>query len=323
MRLASRGPVAADLDQAVLRLSPASAAAARRELEARLHGEGVEALRTLDLGLQGDTLGVFTLAWRRARTLNRNDEQMMSSLAAHASIAIQNARLFERLTLRRNELRRLARQQMHAEEEQRRGIARELHDELGQSLTALLIDARRRAAHGTASAPEWVQMAEELERVVASMREISYRLRPPMLDVLGLSESLRWLASSVSRHTSRPVSVQTSVSRRLAEPAELCLYRVAQEALTNAIRHSGASRISVRLREAEGQVWLSVTDDGCGFDAARNDRGKGLGLLVMRERVAELGGTFSVQSAPREGVRIEARLPSDDSAYRTNQSSAG
>ena len=166
---------------------------------------------------------------------------------------------------------------------------------------------------------------EELKRTIGVVRRISYGLRPPELDGLGLAKSLEALASSVDRGNGTRVVVEATVDRgRLPAPNELCLYRVAQESLTNAMQHGEATRVQIVLREVVGSVVLSVRDNGKGFDelvVRRRDPSEGgLGLLGMRERVAEFGGTLTVRSAPGAGTRIVARLPM--SPEQTDRSAA-
>jgi signal transduction histidine kinase len=226
----------------------------------------------------------------------------------------ERKRIEGQLAERTGQLKRLARHQIHIEEELRRHIARELHDELGQSLTALLIDVQRQAAHGP-HRKQWNSVVDELQRMIRLVREISYGLRPPELEAIGLARSLESLASSVDRVNGTAVRVEAVLSGRLSEASELCLYRVAQEALSNAVQHGKPSRVDISLRAVGDSVVLRISDNGAGFDeilvrqSQLDGRNRGLGLLGMRERVAELGGTLTIDTAPGGGTRIEARLP--------------
>jgi signal transduction histidine kinase len=200
---------------------------------------------------------------------------------------------------------------LEAQEEERRSISRELHDEVGQSLGALLVDVGRLAA---SISPEDTGARERLSRVKAlaegsvnSVRNMALLLRPSMLDDLGLVAALEWLAREVSRRGEMEVEVEAQgVSPQLPEEYKTCIYRVVQEALNNAQRHSGGGNARVRVEQSGREIAITVRDDGHGFDPGRT---RGLGLLGMEERVARLKGVLRVESAPGAGTTIEAHLP--------------
>jgi signal transduction histidine kinase len=145
------------------------------------------------------------------------------------------------------------------------------------------------------------------ERSVNSVRNMALLLRPSMLDDLGLVPALEWQAREVSRRSEMEVEVESSgVPENLAEEKKICIYRVAQEALNNAARHSGGHNARVTIRQKDAAIFLSIHDDGGGFDPHHS---RGLGLLGMEERVRRLGGSFRVDSKPGAGTTIEATLP--------------
>lgn len=200
---------------------------------------------------------------------------------------------------------------LDAQEQERRSISRELHDEVGQSLGALLVDVGRLGAilpPGDSHLQDALSHIKALaERSVASVRDISLLLRPSMLDDLGLVAALEWQAREVSRRSDVEVDVTSdSIPDDLTEDYKICIYRLTQEALNNVARHSGARHAWVSLQRNSGKLSLSIKDNGHGFDPSR---AKGLGLLGMEERVRRLKGTFQIQSKPGEGTTLMADLP--------------
>jgi two-component system sensor histidine kinase UhpB len=238
--------------------------------------------------------------------------------------AAELARAFNTMLDRLESLRReQAALILQAREEELRRVARELHDESGQNLTALLVyceilqqtvqtlpagaisaEARQQLADG------YRQLTALAQRTLEDVRQLSQRLRPPVLDDLGLAAALRWLAEDCRQRLQLPVELTLSDDPLLAQlpPAyETGLFRIAQEGLTNVARHAQARRVWVTLAvDAEG-IRLCIGDDGCGYDPGR--QANGLGLLSMRERATLLGGRLSVQSGPGRGTLVEALLP--------------
>jgi signal transduction histidine kinase len=198
-----------------------------------------------------------------------------------------------------------------AQEQERRAISRELHDEVGQSLGALLVDVGRLSAllpPENNAVQDLVRSMKALaERSVNSVRNIALLLRPTMLDDLGLVAALEWQAREVSRRSEIEVEIESSgVSDTLSEDYKTCIYRLVQEALNNAARHSGGRHAWVDVRQNAKAITVSIRDDGHGFDPSRS---RGLGLLGMEERVRRLGGTLKVESKPGEGTLIIGELP--------------
>jgi signal transduction histidine kinase len=214
----------------------------------------------------------------------------------------------EELERRTLELEALSRKLIAVQESERRAIARELHDDFGQVLTALKINLLRRTARDDAESIELVDGA------IARMRDLAQNLRPPLLDELGLEESLRWYVEHEARRAGLAFHLELVPLSERPQPAiEITCFRVAQEALTNVIRHAHAHLVEVELSIDNDELQLALIDDGRGFDvpAARKRavEGGSLGLLSMEERVALAGGKFEIDSAPGRGTRIRARLP--------------
>ncbi|MFL6626959.1 MAG: two-component regulator propeller domain-containing protein [Vitreoscilla sp.] len=197
-------------------------------------------------------------------------------------------------------------------EEERKRVARELHDEMGQQLAALRMElsvAQRSSAHADTSAREkaLAALTHRVDGLVASMRAVVGQLRPPALDG-GLEVALAWLASEFERHAQVPCDIHVDEDlRRIAPDAATLIFRIAQESLSNIRRHAGATRVHLELLAHEGQCELSVEDDGGGFDvgAARS----GYGILGMEERARALGGTLVLDSAPGHGTSVRLRFP--------------
>jgi two-component system sensor histidine kinase UhpB len=227
-----------------------------------------------------------------------------------------NATLDE-LARDRSELRSLASQVIRAQEEERKRISRELHDDTAQILFAQVL---RLTALKSSSDPGVQETASKLEAMTVEalegVRRLALELRPPALDDLGLLAALGDLAQRFSDQTGIPVDYRpTGLRGRMPAETELVLYRIAQEALMNVAKHAQASRVWLDLDRFEGEVKLSVRDDGTGFDlasaSARDDRGVGLGLFGMEERAHLVGGSLRIDTAPGMKTHIFAQIPLD------------
>jgi len=210
-----------------------------------------------------------------------------------------------------HELQDLSARLLSAQEEERRSISRELHDEVGQSLSALLMEAGNAAARVSPDSTEVRRHVESIKRLaeasVQVIRNMSLLLRPSMLDDLGLVPALEWQAREVFKRTGLRVQVTADENAsELPDEHKTCIYRVVQEALHNCARHAQAHNVRVEVREQSSQILLTVDDDGRGFDSRRV---RGLGLVGMEERVHHLGGTLRVKSRPGAGTTIAVVLP--------------
>ncbi len=233
--------------------------------------------------------------------------------------AIRRARRKGERELREARLRlqSLSNRMLLIQEAERRHIARELHDEIGQSLTAmkLNLDALQRRLAGHAALPLAVEATAIAEGLLDQVRKLSLDLRPPQLDDLGLAAALSWLVKRHGRAEGPSIVLDTpELPSRLDAQIETACFRVAQEALTNALRHAGARIIRIALRQGDGQFELQVRDDGCGFDMAAVQnlalQGGSLGLIGMNERVLLAGGTLHIDAHPGAGTTVGAVFPS-------------
>jgi signal transduction histidine kinase len=209
-----------------------------------------------------------------------------------------------------NELKELSQRLVDTEERERRAVSRELHDEVGQSLSALLLNVE-----SLAEIPrEEEAFRERLENVKAlaencvnDVRNMALLLRPSMLDDLGLIPALEWQAREFSKRTGMVVeTVEENVSDSLPETHKTCVYRIVQEALNNCSKHAQAKNVRVVVRQEPHRLRVMVADDGKGFDSRRV---RGLGLVGMNERVSQLGGELKLDSDPTTGTRLRIDLP--------------
>ena len=208
------------------------------------------------------------------------------------------------------ELRSLSTQLMHAQEDERRTISRELHDEVGQILTGVRIGLGgldRLRSDPTEFERQATEVKSLAEQALRTVRDLAVGLRPSVLD-LGLVPALQWLARRVSGYSGLPVAVHVEATvGEVPEDYCICIYRVVQECLTNAVKHSGAKAIQVDIGQADGKLEVAVRDDGIGIAPGRPAKG-GLGLIGMEERVRELSGTLKVESPASGGTAIVIRL---------------
>ena len=210
-------------------------------------------------------------------------------------------------------LRQLSQQLVSSQEQERKALSRELHDEIGQLLTALRMELgnveRSHAAAGGEADTHLDQAKKLAETTLKTTRDIAMGLRPAMLDLLGLGPALEWQTREYSRRYKTPIQLDVAGDLRdLPDPHRTYLYRIVQEGLTNCARHAHAKNIRVSLKDANGQLAVTVEDDGVGFDQ-HGGVSYGLGLLGITERVRELCGNIAIQSEPGKGTRLEVMLP--------------
>jgi signal transduction histidine kinase len=218
---------------------------------------------------------------------------------------------YQELVASRQELEALSARLVDAQEEERRSISRELHDEVGQTLGALLVDLGQLSklvpAEDKFLQGHITRIKSIAEAAVKSIRNLALLLRPPMLDDLGLVPALEWQGREISRRGDMEVDVHSeAVSEQLADDVKVCVYRLVQEALMNAARHSGAKHAQVSVVQSRESIHVQIVDDGSGFPA---ERVRGMGILGMEERVKRLEGSLAIKSSPGKGTTVLAEIP--------------
>jgi signal transduction histidine kinase len=273
------------LNNANLAAERASAAARRARFAGDLHRQ---LARTLGTGALLALAAVLRLRWVE----KRSDEQRRHAEGAE------------------NEMRRLSQQLVAAQEEERKRLSRDLHDQVGQMLTALRMELGR-AGRAPGSSPEQVRLIGEckqlVDTVLRSVRDLLMGLRPSMLDDFGLQPALEWHVRQFRNRFHIPVELTvTGDVAHLPEQHRTSVYRIVQEALTNCARHAGGKRVDVSVRLDGTMLELTVTDDGKGFP---EERPRGMGLLGIEERVRELGGEVTIRRRTEGGTQLAVSIP--------------
>lgn len=249
------------------------------------------------------------------------DVEFLQALAPIASIALENAQAYQKISDAESavqqsyaQLRALAARLQTIREEERTDIARELHDELGQALTALKMDVAALISHLPARSKTLRERAqnisEQIDATIKTVRRMASQLRPGMLDDLGLAPSMEWYAQEFQTRTG--IAVETNVVEEelaLNHAQATALYRIFQETLTNVARHAHATRVHAKLAIEREQLVMEIADNGRGFDAQEVRGKRSLGLLGMRERAEMVQGTLEIRGAPGKGTTIVARVP--------------
>lgn len=306
-------------------------AAGRARRGASFYGQEILPLRTtvLEITTRVEDVDAQQLAATDAQIENRFESARRQlgivlniALAAALLLAVgcivyimrierQNRRRYQEIVNARGMLQRLSARLVDAQETERRTISRELHDQVGQTLNALLVDtanlAKRVPPDDDVSRRYLDNIRSFADSSVNSLRDIALLLRPSMLDDLGLIPALEWQAREVSRRSGIKVKVAAeNMPGSLDDATRTCVYRVVQEALHNASRHSGARNATVAVRQLDQSLIVTVEDDGSGFDPGRM---RGMGLLGMEERVKQLGGQLDIRSQPGKGTVLRVTLP--------------
>lgn len=263
------------------------------------------------MSTSGRVLGTFALYYRAPHAPSDDDRDLIARVSHVAGIAIERHQLDE-------QLRDLAAHIDAAREDERSGIAREIHDQLGQSLTLLKVDLAWIVRRANADNLPRDQLLEKLaavgeiaDELIREVRRIATELRPPILDDVGLDAALAWQAEEFERRTKIVCRVHSGLSddERIPRPIATAVFRVFQEALTNVIRHAGATRVDVRIEEATTGLVMTVADDGEGIADEQIANPRSLGLLGMRERARRLGGVVTIARRKPRGTVVTLELP--------------
>ncbi len=281
----------------------------------RLSGEDVPFVEYRFLRKDGSEFWGYT-----SSTILRNTSGSITGYLCITRDTTDRKRAEEELRASHEQYRALAARIEQVREEERAALARELHDELGQGLTALQIDLAWLDVHlrtaGPADLPvlrdKIANLVPRAERLIETTQAISSTMRPGVLDDLGLVAAVEWLAADFEKRTGLAcVATLPAADIALDLSLAVVLFRIVQEALTNVIRHAGASRVEIRLRATEGELALEVEDDGRGITPQQVADPRSLGLFSMRERIAALGGTVDFRSEAGRGTIVSVRVTSD------------
>lgn len=284
-----------------------------------LAAEGVRSYLATPLLSQGKVLGTFNLGSDQPGGLDPEYEDIAREVADQLAVAFEHARLFEQVLAHQDRLLALSRRLISAQEDERRQIARELHDQVGQGLTMVklnlqaLQDERRDSFMAGRVEDSLAIVTSTLDQV----RDLTLSLRPAILDDLGLVPAARWYLDRQEQRSGLQIHFAAKCCRkRFAPEVEITCFRILQEALTNVVRHARARHVHVELREESKNLELIVRDDGIGFDVAaaitRASQGSSLGLLGMQERAAQVGGRIEWESATGHGSEVRVHLPVRD-----------
>jgi PAS domain S-box-containing protein len=264
---------------------------------------------------RGDVAGLFSLSKREAGYFNEEHVRLAEALSSQASVAVENAVLFEQMQASAARMQLLSRRLVDVQESERRNIARELHDEAGQALASLRIGLRlleREIDEGGSVTGLVAELMQRTDAVIDGLHRLGADLRPASLDHLGLEAALRQYSRSAAAKFGLAVRFKARgfTSERLPSVVETALFRVVQEAITNVVRHAHATQVDVLARRHGDRVTVMVEDDGVGFDPAQVKSADHLGLLGLKERAEALGGTLSVESTPGAGTTVVVEVAS-------------
>ncbi len=269
---------------------------------------------TIPLDARGQRLGMINLLGEKDMVLSTEDIDLLSSIGAQVSEIVANAWL--RLKLKEKEAARqaLLESLVKAQEEERGRLARELHDGAGQTLTSLLVRMKTlEKAKSSDRMQSLGEMQEIVSQTIEEIRELSYRLRPAVLEEFGLPLALEGLTQEITKNTGLQISCLCEFEHeQLSKEIEMALYRIAQEGLTNILKHAHAIHVKLELKRVDDTAHMCIEDDGVGFDPNRLPLQPGkrhLGLISMQERAEMLGGTVDVYTAPNQGTTIQVLIP--------------
>ncbi len=272
---------------------------------------------------RGDVTGLFSLSKGEVGYFREEHVKLAEAMASQASVAVENAVLFEQMQASTRRMQALSRRLVEVQESERRHIARELHDEAGQALASLRYGLRlleREIEAGGGVAERLAELRQRTDAVIESLHRLAADLRPVSLDHLGLDAALRQYCRAAAGKFGLAVQFKARglAKRRLPPKVETALFRVVQEAMANVVRHAHATQVDVLVERFHDRVRVMIEDDGVGFDASAPLPGNHFGLLGLRERAEAMGGTSTIESAPGAGttivveVEIRAERPEED-----------
>ena len=297
--------------------------------------EGLKAFICVPLRARDKVLGVLNVASRMPRHFTTSDMHLLYAIGDQLGIAIEHAKLYERLRKARERLRKLARQNLVAEEDERRRIARELHDETSQSLSGIALQLQALIEMSAISGkqdPEFVVGLKKVQSLTVQVhKEVSRlisNLHPALLDTLGLVPAVRQHAGTRLQPLEINVTVETrGTEMRFPPEVEAAFFRFIQGAVGNIAQHSKAKKANIVLEYKTDEFLLTISDDGQGFNVSEitdvEESGRGRGLFSMRERIGFMGGTSGIESEIGKGTTVWARVPIGQEIEYAENKSAG
>jgi signal transduction histidine kinase len=282
-------------------------------------------LASFPIKYKDEVLGAITCVGRESRRLAAHEIQLINSMSSQLAVALENSRYYEETKKQAMQLRNYALYQESVRESERTRISREIHDELGQALTALKLEVSllrgKLRSNDSDLDPRIGEISKMLDGTIQTVRKIATQLRPDVLDKLGLIPAIEWHLQEFGKRTgiksdfvARPGQVH------LSEPQSTAFFRILQEALTNVARHARASRVRIRLNQKAGQTFLLVEDNGVGIDPEKITAPDSLGLLGMQERARALGGRVQVRRNRGKGTLVTGCIPAKDDRLQNDLS---
>ncbi len=280
-------------------------------------GEGIVSCALFPIAVNSESRGIMVVGFRQPHQFIEKETRILTSMKERLSIAIASGELYENLVKREKELQLLSGARAEAQEEERRRISREIHDGLGQLLTAIKLNLEMLEDDVPESVDATKRIGEVkqlLDNVLQEAREISYNLMPSVLDDFGLGPGLQSLCEQFSKRTGLKISFhEHGLTDRMSPNVEIGVYRIAQEALNNIAKHAEAKKVSVQIVRKENTLQMTVEDDGKGMEGgvplAKPTTSGGTGLVSMRERASSFGGTLVVDSSLGKGTVISVEIP--------------
>jgi signal transduction histidine kinase len=272
---------------------------------------------SLPLKFKDRILGILKIVYPRERSLTENDFRLLDSIGYHIGLALENSRLYEDVKEKEDLRGKLLGDVINAQEEERKRIAREIHDEYGQTLAGLMMNIE---SCEYMMLPEQEDLKKKLKNskvaivtALEEMRRLALDLRPAALDDLGLAAAIRSHARSRLEEAGVKVTFDIDdLGKRLDSARQTAIFRIIQESINNISKHAGASKVSIRIKVEKDLVVADIEDDGVGFEMTSVKARIGtrsLGLLGIEERTMILGGKFRVQSQPGVGARLTIEIP--------------
>lgn len=277
----------------------------------------LRSLLTVPLLAQGKAFGVLQVTDSRVGCFTEEDARLLEALSSIAAISTENALLFRAVNAQRGQLRALAGRLAEAQEQERQQLARELHDQLGQSLTVVNLSLDLIGQMLPPDTPEEVRehlndAGDLVAQVISQVRTVMTELRPPVLDDYGLLAALRWYGQQFAQRTGVAVEViDRDAPGCIPAAVETALFRIAQEALNNVAKHAAASKVVITLHCQSGQVRLTIADNGRGFPVERVREVSDAphwGFLTMQERALAVGGALQIDSRPGAGATVTVEM---------------